>query len=458
VKAIPLPQRLVARLMLAVSAVLVATMAAVIVLTVFFADRLLSASPDQDLRAVAEEAEARILAGASPASVARDFATASQFVQVLGPGGVIVARSANLGSSSLPPLGRFDERPRDRFQTVSFRKSELRVIRHPLTDGEGSAPTGYIEVAVVEPPAEPLARLALLLAAATLVAGVVGLGGSWRLIQHEAAPFRALATEVRDRAASGFVEPLPREGAGPQEAQELRSALSTLIDAQRALIDREHAFFADSSHVLRTPLAVLQACIESLRSGGPSVDREATVAQADEAISTMTRTIAGLLLLARGPERERDAWEAVELAPLLASLVEAMRAACPSLKLTFNAADDLPVAGVPAQLRDLLASIIENACYYTPAGGSVDIGAHDDGNGFAVVDVRDTGIGMTADERAHAFERFYRGARARAVYGRGTGLGLAIAARIAADHGGEIAIMPKDPPGTHVRIRLPLIG
>jgi two-component system OmpR family sensor kinase len=72
------------------------------------------------------------------------------------------------------------------------------------------------------------------------------------------------------------------------------------------------------------------------------------------------------------------------------------------------------------------------------------------------VEVADSGPGLTEEQRARAFERFYRAETARAGRGGGSGLGLAIVASVVAAHGGEVSLHPAEPTGILVRIQLPL--
>jgi two-component system phosphate regulon sensor histidine kinase PhoR len=109
-------------------------------------------------------------------------------------------------------------------------------------------------------------------------------------------------------------------------------------------------------------------------------------------------------------------------------------------------------------LSDLFASLIENACHYTPAGGSVEVALSPTDDEDACVEIRDTGIGLTPDDAIRATERFYRGAAARRMFPGGSGLGLAIADRIARLHGGTLALEPRSEGGTIARVTLPLLG
>jgi len=102
-------------------------------------------------------------------------------------------------------------------------------------------------------------------------------------------------------------------------------------------------------------------------------------------------------------------------------------------------------------LRQLLLILVENGVKYTPQGGSVTLDLHYEGND-AVLAVRDTGVGIAAEELPHVFERFYRSPTARSS--GGTGLGLAIARWIAREHGADIQVASKPAVGTTFTIRL----
>ncbi|WP_412770476.1 sensor histidine kinase [Ralstonia solanacearum] len=129
----------------------------------------------------------------------------------------------------------------------------------------------------------------------------------------------------------------------------------------------------------------------------------------------------------------------------------------------------LPVSGYPAFLREALSNLVHNAIRYTPPGGRITVRAIADG-GAALVCVDDTGPGMSAVERAHAFERFRRAHEGGTRPGQpkdaryaaeGSGLGLAIARAYAARSGGQIELADGEPNGhggvgLSARIRVPL--
>ena len=106
-----------------------------------------------------------------------------------------------------------------------------------------------------------------------------------------------------------------------------------------------------------------------------------------------------------------------------------------------------------ANLRRLLIVLIENACRYTEAGGSVRLSLRTQED-EAFLEVADTGIGIPPDELGHVFDRFYRGSNARFYDAEGTGLGLPIARWIATAHGGTLTAQSTLGSGTSMALRL----
>jgi two-component system OmpR family sensor kinase len=114
------------------------------------------------------------------------------------------------------------------------------------------------------------------------------------------------------------------------------------------------------------------------------------------------------------------------------------------------------VAGDEHRLRQVLANLVRNALVHTPPDASVRVAVRRDGTtGTAVAEVSDDGPGMSADEAAHAFDRFYRADPGRSRDRGGSGLGLAIVRAIAAAHGGRATLDTAPGRGTTVRVELP---
>jgi signal transduction histidine kinase len=112
------------------------------------------------------------------------------------------------------------------------------------------------------------------------------------------------------------------------------------------------------------------------------------------------------------------------------------------------------VRGDRTWLHQLFANLLHNALQYTPEGGRVEVSAPPAASDLVVVRVRDTGPGMTEEDRAIAFSRFQRGSASAA--GEGLGLGLALAREIARAHGGSVDIESAPGAGSTFVVRLPL--
>jgi len=146
----------------------------------------------------------------------------------------------------------------------------------------------------------------------------------------------------------------------------------------------------------------------------------------------------------------------VELSDLLSAIVDQVRplAEAKALGLVEEVAPGLRLTGDPDHLIRLFLNILDNAIKYTPAGGTVTVGAVAEGTTVCVT-VRDTGPGIPPQYLPHLFERFYRVEVDRSRETGGTGLGLAVAAEIARGHGGTLEVQSTVGQGTTCLLRLP---
>src|SRR5438132_1713955 len=243
---------------------------------------------------------------------------------------------------------------------------------------------------------------------------------------------------------NGTPPPIP---AGLRDQVALLSAsfnrmLEALDDAYRtvaAALDAQRRFVADASHELRTPLATIQGNAGLLVHGpdvGEDIRRSAAADIAGES-DRMARLTDRLLTLARADSGLKLQLAPVELRPLVAEVVRQAASLHGGTTFSLQAAE-VPVAGDPDALRQLLWNLLDNAVRHARA--AVVVTLQKEGN-WARLMVADDGNGVPASERERIFERFYKvdAARAGAVKTeRGAGLGLAIARWIAEQHGGRI--------------------
>jgi two-component system phosphate regulon sensor histidine kinase PhoR len=200
-------------------------------------------------------------------------------------------------------------------------------------------------------------------------------------------------------------------------------------------------FISNLSHELRTPLASLKALTETLQDGAlddpPAARRFIDHIQIE--VDALTQMVTELLELSR-IESGRLSLDLQPAAPcdLLSSASKRMQlqAERAGLTLRVECADGLPKVKIDSQrLEQVLVNLIHNAVKFTRVGGEIVLGA-EAGTGEVRFVVRDTGIGIPADDVPRIFERFYRVDKSRA--GSGTGLGLSIAKHIVEAHNGRI--------------------
>jgi two-component system phosphate regulon sensor histidine kinase PhoR len=218
-------------------------------------------------------------------------------------------------------------------------------------------------------------------------------------------------------------------------------------------------FVSNISHELRTPLASLKALTETLQNGALA-DPEAgqrflgRIVTEVDALTQMAQELLDLSKIESG----RVALDLASVPPkrLLTSAVERMKTQAERAGLSLyakGAEDDQPdVRADEARLEQVLVNLIHNAVKFTRPGGEVVLSA-DSVEGAVRFAVKDTGIGIPAEEVSRIFERFYRVDKSRA--GSGTGLGLSIARHIVEAHGGEIWVESEEGRGSTFFFTIP---
>ncbi|MEH1012888.1 HAMP domain-containing sensor histidine kinase [Micromonospora sp. CPCC 206060] len=272
------------------------------------------------------------------------------------------------------------------------------------------------------------------------------------LTQIEAAFTARAASETAARSA----ESAARDAAHAAQFSEARARRSE---------ERMRQFIADASHELRTPLTTIRGFAELYRQGAVASpeDTARLLRRIEDEAARMGLLVEDLLLLAR-LDRERPlALAPVELPVLAADAVQAAQAVAPDRDITLEVepgAGPLVVYGDDARLRQVLGNLVTNAITHTPPDASVTLRLRGESGNTAVVEVVDTGPGLSPEQAERVFERFYRAdaARTRRAGGAtGTGLGLAIVAALVAAHHGSVEVLPTPGGGATFRVRLPLV-
>jgi two-component system sensor histidine kinase BaeS len=207
---------------------------------------------------------------------------------------------------------------------------------------------------------------------------------------------------------------------------------------------------ADVGHELRTPLTVIQGELEAMADGVHPAGPEQIEMLLDE-----TRLLARLiddlrvLSLSEAGELKLD-MELIEARMLVADAVGPYQALAARSDITLEStAAAGSLLADPMRLHEVLANIIANAIRHTPAGGTVTLTAANSSTGW-LFSVRDTGVGIPAEQLPLIFERFAKGPDSR-----GTGLGLSIARELVRAHGGEMTAASVVGQGTTIELSIP---
>ncbi|AFY75797.1 signal transduction histidine kinase [Pleurocapsa sp. PCC 7327] len=316
--------------------------------------------------------------------------------------------------------------PRPGFWTIERmqRPSQIRTFTIPVTGGdtEANSPSleGYIRVSQSTEEIETIQSQLLwgMGMGAVTTLGLVGLAGFW----------------LSQRA----IEPVE------QSFQRLKQ------------------FTADASHELRGPLTAIKASVDVMRNHPERIhpkDAKKLSAIAS-ATSQMIELTEDLLFLARTdtPSSSLETGRSpIALNTILQELVDLFVpfAQEKGVQIDYQELAAVSIDGERSQLSRLFSNLLRNGIQYTPSGGRVMLRLTRN-NRFAIIDVKDTGIGIAPEELPFVFDRFWRADKARSRREGGTGLGLSIAVAIAQRHGGKITVNSQLKVGSCFTVYLPL--
>jgi len=290
-------------------------------------------------------------------------------------------------------------------------------------------------------------------------------GGVARVGQLTPSALQQMVSLTRETRRPGRVEVT----AGPTSRTIDAAAVSLPDESRVLLVTRDvtearavdavrRDFVANASHELKTPVASLQALAETI--GAASVDDPEAVprfaSQLEQEAIRLGRVVSDLLDLSR-LEGASGVPQEVRLDRIVADELGRVEERAREASLQTGLRDRAPtlVRGSPRDLSLMVRNLLENAVQYTQPGGRVDVSVLPV-DGEAVIEVKDSGIGIPARDRARVFERFYRVDRGRSRQTGGTGLGLSIVKHVAENHGGRVELESALGVGSTFIVRLPL--
>jgi signal transduction histidine kinase len=246
-------------------------------------------------------------------------------------------------------------------------------------------------------------------------------------------------------------------GRQDDEVGRMATAFNTTLARLERLFGSQQRFLGDVSHELRTPLTVIKGNVGLIRKFGPD---EESLNGIEVEVNRLNRLVGDLLLLNQA-ESGMIPFDMVkvDLDTLLLDVVKQMTVvAGKKVKLVVQTIEPALVTGDPDRLKQIFINLISNAITYSKEKDKIEISLVVQ-EGMAVISIQDHGPGISKENIAHIFERFYRVDKSRTHKATtGFGLGLSIAKWIAEKHDGKIEVESTVGEGTTFRVHLPLVG
>jgi two-component system OmpR family sensor kinase len=313
-----------------------------------------------------------------------------------------------------------------------------------------------------EPAAATVRTLGTVLVFGILALFILSVIGAYLLARAALAPVDAVIRSARGITEGDLSRRLPVErpkdeiGRLAATINDLLARLEAAFARREQALAQQRRFVADASHELRTPLTSIGGYARMLEEWGlrdAKTSREGIAAIRRDS-ERMRELVEGLLSLARGDEGVPMEPRRHDLGEVAAEAVASVRAAADG-KVSARCVPPLePVVATfdRARVRQAADILLDNAVKYTPEGGKVAVSVREK-DGWALLEVSDTGVGIPAEQIPHVFERFYRADRARSS--RGAGLGLSIARQIAEAQGGDISVESEPGKGSTFTLQIP---
>ncbi|TGX52714.1 HAMP domain-containing protein [Sphingomonas gei] len=262
---------------------------------------------------------------------------------------------------------------------------------------------------------------------------------AWALAHRFAKPIRAFAAAAERLGRDPRAPPL--EFAGPAEIAEAAAAFNTMQARLNRYVDDRTTVMSAVAHDLRTPLMRLGLRLEA----APDALRRACEGDIRDMQGLVSTALAYVRETSESPVRRP-----LDLRSLTETVVDDL--ADRGEAVTFAPGEPIVLNANPAAIKAMVSNLVINAVKYA-GGAEVSLGRVD---GHAVLDVRDSGPGIPAEDLDHVFEPFFRGERSRNRDTGGVGLGLPSARAVARAHGGDVELANRADGGLIATVHLPV--
>jgi two-component system, OmpR family, sensor kinase len=348
---------------------------------------------------------------------------------------------------------------------------EWRVVSEPFTLTDGTIGTIAIATSLSDV-SSTVDRLILLQSAiglaVLLLLGVL----AYLVVRRSLRPLVEVETTAAAIAAGDLHRRVP-DGGSRTEVGRLSRALNGMLsqiqtaftasaaseEAAKTSEQRMRRFVGDASHELRTPLTTIRGFAELYRQGA-ATEQDAVqqiMKRIEGESARMGLLVDDLLLLARLDSQRPLEHTPVDLLTLASDAVHDAKAVAPRRPIKLEVLDGPgtpEVLGDENRLRQVLGNLVNNALAHTPEGSAVTVRVGTTAE-HAVLEVADTGPGLSAEDSERAFERFYRADSSRTRASGGSGLGLSIVGALVAAHEGTVSLDTRPGEGATFRVLLP---
>ena len=381
-----------------------------------------------------------------------------RLLEVLAPDGKVLYRNERLGKR---PLGGplFEGEGVGGYSLRSVRLPDgtrVRMVsrRHSINKRPTIIRLGYDEESIWHSVDELLAASVVVLPLTLVLAGFAG----YALARRALLPLQTMAARAAAITSERLDERLPVDNPMDEIGQLARVFNSTLTRLEQSF-KQLRQFTSDASHELRTPLTAMRSVGEvALQENGTAAQYRDVIGSMLEEVNRLTRLIDSLLTMSRADANAVQfhtstfpVYEIVtEAAALLQVLVEEK-----AQTMVVSGDRRASVQGDRLFLRQALVNLLHNAVKYSPEGGTIAVNIHTGVGSHVVIEVRDSGPGIAAEDLDKVFDRFYRVDKSRSRDLGGAGLGLAIAQWAVQAHHGTIEVDSTEGEGSTFRITLP---
>lgn len=382
-----------------------------------------------------------------------------KFIQIMDSSGRIGAKMSDIEGETLPTsFSTLESALRGEvvYETIERVTPRVRMVTIPIV--ENKKVSSVVQVGTsLEDFDETMKKLLIIMIisiptsiSATIVVGYFMAKKALRPVDQ----IRRAAVKISSSNLDEKIDIVGRR----DELGRLAETFNAMIGRLKDAFQRVNQFSIDVSHELKTPLTILKGATEvALRKEREKEDYKGLLKSNLEEIDRMSRIIDDLLLLSKADAKEITLnLEEIALRDLIMGVCMDMKifAGKKGIEIDVGDLEDVRLKGDELKIRRMLWNIVENSIKYTEKDGKVFISSYIN-NGYARIDVKDSGAGISEEDIRFIFDRFYRADRSRRRE-TGSGLGLSISKWIAEAHGGSIEVKSHPGQGSLFSMKLPI--